>query len=127
MAEPSMLEGLNTGVAIREYLTTVGEGNPYGFYKLYKEVKETTSYSSIRRYFYILEEIGLIRGTRWVESKAPRKKHLYEAVPERLDDPAWLRPQIELYPDTKLGRKGYERLRERGLTPKGGRREEYRK
>ena len=122
-----MLAGMNTGEAIREYLLTVKEGNPYGFYKIYVQVAPKTSYDSVRRYFYILKEIGLIESVRFVKSKAPFRKHLYRIVPGKEDDPAWRHPQMELWPDTGLGSAGYEELRKKGLKPKGGRKREYRK
>jgi hypothetical protein len=40
-------------------------------------------------------------------------------------DPRWGRPQIELYPSTKYGKKGYLKLKRKGLRPKGGRRPKY--
>jgi hypothetical protein len=100
-------------------------GNPYGFYKLYRIVKATTSYDGIRKYFFILKTVGLIRAVGRDKSKSGFPRHLYELVPERAEDPAWWHPQIELYPDTGLGRAGYQRLTERGLKPRGGRRLKY--
>jgi len=126
MAERVMLAGMGTGEAIREYLLTVKEGNPYEFFKVYSMFSKRVSYDSVRRYFWILKEIGLIEPVRFEVGKAPFRKHLYRIVPGREDDPRWLRPQIELYPDTRLGRKGYEKLRKKGLKPKGGRRRKYR-
>jgi len=117
------LAGLNTGEAIREWLRIVGEGNPYAFYKLFRQVKPSTSYDSIRRYFWILKEIGLIESVRFEEA-APKqfRKHFYKLVPERIEDPAWWAPQTYFYPDTGLGSSGYRALAEKGLKPRGGRR-----
>lgn len=123
---PLMLAYKNTGEAIREYLLTIKEGYPYAFYKIWRQFKKKTSYDSIRRYFYILEEIGLIESIRFEKGKSPFPKHYYRIVPGMEDDPRWMHPQSELWPDTKLGKKGYAKLRKRGLKPKGGRRPQYR-
>jgi len=116
------LAGLNTGEAIREWLRIVEEGNPYGFYKLFRQVKPSTSYDSIRRYFWLLKEIGLIESVRFEKAKTGFRKHFYKMVEKRVEDPAWWHPQIALYPDTALGSSGYRALAEKGLKPRGGRR-----
>lgn len=123
--EVEALEDLRAGEAIREYLQTMDEGNPYGFYKLWRQVKKRTSYQSVRRYFWILEELGLIEFVRAEPSKAPFRKRMYHIVSGMEDDPRWYHPQSELYPDTALGRRHREMV-ERGLKPKGGRRPKYR-
>lgn len=122
-----VLHEMGTGEAIREYLQVKEEGYPYEFYKIFREFKPTTSYASVRRYFYILEEIGLIMGTEWREGERGFKRHYYELVEAKAEDPAWWHPQQELYPATALGKAGYEKLREEGLKPKGGRKWKYRK
>ena len=115
---------LTASEAIREYLLTVKEGHPYGFWKIWRQFKKRTSYQAVRRLFWILKEIGLIEPVRFETSKAPFKKHLYRIVPETAEDPRWFRPQTELYPDTALGRR-YREMIEKGLKPKGGRRPRY--
>jgi len=127
MAEHLMLTDMQTGEAIREYLLTVKEGYAYGFYRIYKVFKPSTSYDSIRRYFYILKEIGLIEPVRFVKGKGQWRRHYFSAVMVRIEDPAWFHPQVELYPITRHGKRGYKELRDKGLKPKGGRRTKYRK
>jgi hypothetical protein len=124
-AQQFYLEGLPAGEAIREYLRTVGAGYPYGFYKIWRQYKKTTSYAAVRRYFWILKEIGLIESAGYSPSEHGFKKHLYRIVPGMEDDKRWQSPQAELYPDTGLGSKGYKKLEEKGLTPKGGRAKKY--
>jgi len=125
-AESLFLGGMATGEAIKEYLQTVKRGNPYGFYKSFRQFKETTSYAAIRKYFYILREIGLIHPVGTEPSKQGFKKHMYEIAPGKEDDPAWWHPQMELYPGTALGKQGYAKLEAQGLKPHGGRAKQYR-
>jgi hypothetical protein len=125
MSATVILEGMLTGEAIREYLTTSKMGNPYGFYTVYRQFSKRVSYASVLKYFYILKELGLIRPVGFVPGKAPWRKHMYAIVKGKEADPAWPRPQIELYPSTKYGKKGYLRLKKKGLRPKGGRRTKY--
>ena len=120
-----VLEGMFTGEAIREYLLKSRMGNPYGFYRVYRQFSKRVSYDSVRRYFYLLKEIGLIESVGFVLGKAPFRKHMFTIVKGREDDPGWIHPQIEIYPSTKYGKKGYLRLKKRGLRPKGGRRPKY--
>ena len=120
-----VLEGMLTGEAIREYLLTSKMGNPYGFYTAYRQVSKSVSYPSVRKYFYILKELGLIHAVGFVPGMAPWRKHMFTVVKGKETDPAWTHPQIELYPSTKYGKKGYLRLRKKGLRPKGGRRAKY--
>lgn len=127
MEKQLFIQGLPEGEAIREYLTVMEEGNPYGFFKLWRQFKKSTSYDSVRRYFYILKELGLIEPVRFTPGQRGFRKHLYKVVPGTEEDPRWTFPQRELYPDTALGRRGYEKLAKRGLKPKGGRTRKYRK
>lgn len=95
-----------TGLAIREYLSHVGEGYPYEFYKCFQKIKPTTSYASVRRYFYILKRLGLIEPVR----KEPSSKGGFKRTYYRIviyDDPRWFAPQEALYPETRLGAKRY--------------------
>jgi len=97
-----------TGLAIREYLSYVGEGYPYEFYICFKRVKPSTSYESVRRYFYILKRIGLIEPVR----REPSSKGGFDRTYYRIviyDDPRWFAPQEALYPETRLGKRRYEK------------------
>ena len=125
-SETIVLEGMPIGEAIREYLQTVGKGNPYGFYQIYRQFKKTTSYQAVWYYFWILQQLGLIQSAGYQPSKARFKKHMFSLTPGKVDDPAWFHPQSELYPITKLGSKGYAALKKKGLKPKGGRARKYR-
>jgi len=99
-----------TGLAIREYLQYVGEGYPYEFYVCFKKVKPTTSYASVRRYFYILKKLGLIEPVRTEpSSKGGFPRTYYRIV--IYDDPRWFAPQEALYPETRLGKKRYEKYK----------------
>lgn len=103
-----------TGLAIREYLQYVGEGYPYEFYVCFKKVKPSTSYASIRRYFYILKRIGLIEPTRTEPSKRGGFPRTYYRIVV-YDDPRWLAPQEALYPETRLGPKRYKAYKAREM------------
>jgi hypothetical protein len=95
---------LGTGAAIRDYLLMVGVASPYDFYKEFKKVKPTTSYESIRRYFYIARKLGLIRLVRTEpSSKGGFSKRFYELVPGAEHDPRWEYLQIAYYPITGFG------------------------
>jgi len=120
------LKGLPTAEAIKEYLLTMGQGNPYGFYKIWRQLKKATSYKAVCSMFWVLKEIGLIESVRYEPSKfSGFKKHYYRVAPGRAEDPAWQNPQAELYPDVALGGSGYAELKKLGLKPKGGRRSKY--
>jgi hypothetical protein len=101
-----------TGLAIRQYLLAVGAGSAYDFYRCFRRVKPDTSYESIKRYFYLLRRAGLIVR---VGTAPPRRggveKVLYAVVPERVDDPGWFHPQQIFYPQTRLGKSRYRRLK----------------
>ena len=103
-----------TGLAIREYLLTFGKGNPYDFYKRFRKVKPTTSYSSIARYFYILRRLGLIEVVEEEPSRHGFPKRYHRIVPGMEDDPRWVAPQEAIYPETRLGRKRYRKWIEEG-------------
>jgi len=104
-----------TGLAIRQYLLQVVEGNPNDFYKLFRKVKRKTSYGSVRRYFYILRRLGLIEPTRRVPGRGPIPRQLYRIVPGMEDAEEWMHPQVALYPATRWGGARYARAKERGL------------
>lgn len=125
MSATVILEGMLTGEAIREYLLRAKMGNPYGFYTAYRPFSRRVTYESVRKYFYILKELGLIQAVGFVPGMAPWRKHMFTVVKGKEADPAWTHPQIELYPSTKYGKKGYLKLKKKGLRPKGGRRPKY--
>jgi len=104
-----------TGLAIREYLLQVGEGNPNDFYKAFRKIKRKTSYASVRRYFYILRRLGLIEPTRKVPGRGPIPRQLYRIVPGMEDAEEWSAPQVALYPATRWGGARYAKAKERGL------------
>lgn len=119
------LKGKQTSEAIQEYLLTMKEGNPYGFYKIFSQLKPTISYASVRLLFWVLHEIGLIESIRFEPSMRGFRKHFYRVIPGRETDTRWYHPLGELYPDTKLGKTGYAELKKKGLKPKGGRNRAY--
>ena len=101
-----------TGLAIREYLLSVGEGSPYDFYKCFKRVKPDTSYKNIAYYFYLLKRAGLITPVRKEpSSRGGFDRTVYRIVPGMENHPGWLHPQQIFYPDTKWGRKRYWRVK----------------
>jgi hypothetical protein len=100
-----------TGQAIKEFLLEVGTGGPYDFYREFREMKPTTSYASVRRYFWILKELGLIEYVREAPSTAGFPRRLYRIVPGREDDPRWEFPQIALFPTSGFGGRGGKRYR----------------
>ena len=114
MSDIELKEGL-AGLAIREYLQQVGEGNPNDFFKAYRKVKEKTSYASARRYFWILKKLGLIEPTRRELGRGLIAKQLYRIVPGMESDPRWSHPQVALYPNTRFGGARYEKAKEKGL------------
>lgn len=117
---------LLTGIAIRNFLLRVGSGGPYDFFREFRLVKETTSYASIRKYFYILRELGLIEFVEEAPSAGGFPRRLYRIVPGMEDDPRWGAPQVELYPATKFGKRRYRKKIERGERIPRGRRKVYR-
>jgi len=122
MVERVVPLSLGTGVAIRDFLLRVGVGSPYDFFREFREVKPTTSYGSIRRYFYILKRLGLIEFVGAVPSeRGGFPKRTYRIVPRTEEDPRWDYPQIALYPLSGFGgKKGkqYRRWVERGRPKK---------
>ena len=101
-----------TGLAIREYLSYVEEGYPYEFYICFKKVKPNTSYTSVRRYFYILNRLGLIERVRTEPRKGGFPRSYYRI--RIYEDPRWYAPQEALYPNTRLGGRRYKKMRELG-------------
>jgi len=96
------------GLAIREFLSQVGEGGPSDFFKVYRKVKEKASYAAARRYFWILKKLGLIEPTRReIGQSHTIAKQLYRIVPGKENDSRWSAPQVALYPATRLGRSRY--------------------
>lgn len=84
--------------AIRSFLISNKKASPSEFYHMYKPFKESVSYLSVCRYFWILKERGLIKVVsheiKPEEDKSSRiPKTFYAVVPERLEDEMWLHPQ----------------------------------
>jgi hypothetical protein len=105
-----------TGMAIKQYLMDMGEGSPYDFYKCFKKVRPTLSYKNVVYYFYLLHRAGLIERVRTEpSSKGGFDKTIYRIVPGKEDDPGWFHPQQIFYPETRLGRRRYRMLKERGV------------
>jgi len=100
-----------TGLAIREFLSEVGTGGPYDFYKEFRELKPTTSYASVRRYFWILKELDLIEFVSTAPSATGFPRRLYRIVPGKEDDPRWGYPQIALFPTSGFGGRRGKRYR----------------
>lgn len=98
-----------TGLAIREFLTEVGEGGPNDFYRSFRKVKPSTSYDACRRYFYILRKLGMIERTRREMGQGAIPKQLYRIVSGMENDERWSHPQITLYPSTGLGGVRYKK------------------
>ena len=117
---------LLTGIAIRNFLRRVGRAGPYDFYREFRVVKPTTSYDSIRKYFYILRELGLIEFVEEAPSAAGFPRQLYRIIPGMEEDPRWGAPQVELYPATALGKRRYRKKIEKGERIPKGRRGAYR-
>ena len=116
---------LLTGIAIRNFLLRVGRAGPYDFYREFRTVKPTTSYASIRKYFYILRELGLIEFVEEAPSAAGFPRRLYRIVPGMEEDPRWGAPQVELYPATRFGKRRYREKIEKGERIPRGRRKIY--
>jgi len=71
-----------------------------------------SSYNNFRRYFYMLETLGLIErvGDREWDVRRAHFKQKYRIVKGRENDPAWKKPQLYLYPLAWIGGKRYEIL-----------------
>jgi len=111
------------GLWIRGHLQDVGNSYVYRMWKdwlsfvkiaseLGVEIKPGT-YQSFRTYFHLLKQLGLVR----VYWKAPKEKRgfskvYYELVPEKIDDPAWMRPFQTKYPSTDWSLLTFEQRRE---------------
>lgn len=114
MSEVELKEVL-AGLAIREFLISVGEGCPNDFYKAYRRVKKATSYDAARRTFYILKKLGLVEPTRREWGRGYIPKQLYRIIPGMENSPLWNAPQGALYPSTRLGGARYQKAKGRGL------------
>lgn len=114
---------------IRRYLLEKGEAYIHetwmAFARALKEagIEWWGTYTSFRRYFYMLERLGLIWFVRSEPGLKPelQPRRYYAVVPEFADlIEAWVRPQVVLYPETVWGRKDYskkvEEARKEGIT-----------
>jgi hypothetical protein len=126
--------GPRTGELIRDYLKEYGgAGYPYEAWNYYREkLREAMpekcdgkaeseyhigTYQSFYRYFYILENLGVIKkhGTpQYGKAKIPRQYYTITSPqfynPEY--DQLWEHVQILLYPITRLGKRRYKKLKE---------------
>ena len=127
--------GPRTGKIIREYLKERGGvGYPYEAWNYYREkIKESipgrvdhkleseyhiASYHGFYKYFYILENLGLIRKIgppQHGKAKIPRQYYevVSDEVFEERFDPLWERPQVLLYPITRLGKVRYKKFKKK--------------
>jgi len=94
-----------TGKAIRDYLLSMKKGSPTDVYRELRKVKRRASYDSVRRYFWILNRLGLIQLVR----ESGRFMNVYRITPGMEEDPRWSAPQVALYPQTKLGSTRYKK------------------
>ena len=71
-----------------------------------------SSYNNFRRYFYILESLGLIErvGRREWDVRHTFFKQKYRIVKGKEGSKAWEAPQLYLYPLAWLGKRRYEKL-----------------
>jgi transcription initiation factor IIE alpha subunit len=92
---------------IRDYIIEKGEAYPKQIHKhladtIGKMGYHAPSYESVRKFMYILEELGLIIFVREEPAPTrPRSKALprryYRVSPDEVDDQAWLNPYARLY------------------------------
>ena len=71
-----------------------------------------SSYNNFRRYFYILESLGLIErvGRREWDVRHTFFRQKYRIVKGKEDSKAWEAPQLYLYPLAWIGKRRYETL-----------------
>jgi len=71
-----------------------------------------SSYNNFRRYFYILESLGLIErvGRREWDARHTFFRQKYRIVKGKEDSKAWEAPQLYLYPLAWIGKRRYETL-----------------
>jgi hypothetical protein len=106
------LEGIPVdGVIDHELTSTIEEVE-----SLKKEhpIYHTPSYGNIRKYFYILKELGLIK-EKGIDKKLPKylqKRHYYVINEDTIDSPLWNKPQEYTYPLAFLGKKRFKKLME---------------
>ena len=92
--------------AVRAFLVLKGRASINDFYTMYKPFKWSTSYLAVDKMFWTLKQLGLIRVVGHAKGRGPIPKTLYEAVPERLEDPGWNDPRKALWgPRKKPGKK----------------------
>ena len=94
-----MPKGPTVGLFFRDYLLEHGPTSGYEIWKAWVEVRRKTGrrapsyYSFWQNYIFRLKKMGLIREVRRVKRKGRFPKVLLDAVPERIEDPAWLSVQ----------------------------------
>jgi len=107
-----------TGEAIREYLS-FRWGSPTDVYRELRKVKRRTSYDSVRRYFWILKQLGMVELVRREPGRFRIPRSIYRITPGMELDPRWSAPQAALYPETRWGGRRYARAQEKGLVKRG--------
>lgn len=137
MAEELRLYAFNTAEVIRRMMLRKPV-SPWDVYRMIKELRKTVphekiprrraSYQSVRRYFYILSQIGLIEKVFSVPGANPLgiEKNYYRIKPGMENDPRWRNPQKELYYTVKWGGKRYRKAKKQRKV-KYGRKPKYRK
>ena len=88
-----------------------------------------SSYNNFRRYFYILESLGLIErvGRREWDVRRAFFKQKYRIVKGKEDNKAWEAPQRYLYPLAWIGKRRYEELLEDAADREGVDVEEFKR
>jgi len=88
-----------------------------------------SSYNNFRRYFYILETLGLIErvGKREWDVRHTFFKQKYRIVKGKENDKAWEAPQRYLYPLAWIGKRRYEELLEDAAEREGVDVEEFKR
>ena len=102
-----MVEQVSTSLFIKDFLLKRGEGYSSEVHRALKSLlvaegypRRSGSYASVRQFFYWLKRLGLIRQIRVEPSDNPvlLDRRIYEIVPGREEDPAWINPRKALYP-----------------------------
>ena len=101
---------LGTGTLIRDFLREKKQSYPKEVYAHLKEKVEALgyqmpTYQSVRKFMYVLAQLGLIRFERAepiAGYSTAYKRRYYALTQGREKDPAWLNPYAALYYPTKF-------------------------
>lgn len=107
-----------TGIFVRDFLLSYKEAYCYEVWKALKRAREekgliAPTHRSFWNTWSILRKLELIRLVR-VERPLPQAKwyrRYFQIVPGMEDDPAWIHPQVAMYPLTQLGSRDYAKLK----------------